>query len=333
VVIYLSSWNELEQKQHRVVKLLTNSMKNNRLSHAYLFEGSMGTGKKEMSTQLTKSFLCKQKVAEEPCNTCVDCKRVNSGNHPDAHIIAPSGLSIKKEQIEQLVKEFGYAGVESKKKVYIIEDADKMTPQAANSLLKFIEEPRAETLAVLLTTNLHRMLNTIISRCQVISFAPLNEEELINNLMQQGIPENVAKLVTSLTSDLEEAKIMSSDEWFAEGRNKVIKLTEDLFQKPEMAFITLQERWLSHFSEKDQLEKGLSLLLLWFKDLLYIQLGQEEKVVFIDQKEKMKQLTMQMSQRRIVTRINAILEGKRRLHSNMNPQLLMEQVVLRLQEG
>ncbi|WP_332893450.1 DNA polymerase III subunit delta' [Lottiidibacillus patelloidae] len=332
-MIFLSSWHELEKKQHKVVKLLTNSMKNNRLSHAYLFEGSVGTGKKEISLQLTKSFFCRDKNAEEPCNKCTDCKRINSGNHPDAHIIAPSGLSIKKEQIEQLVKEFGYAGVESKKKVYIIEDAEKMTPQAANSLLKFIEEPREETVAILITSNLHRMLNTIISRCQVISFAPLNVNELLEKLKNEGIPENIAKLAASLTSDFQEAKDISSDEWFAEGRNKVLKLTEDLFQKPEQAFIFLQERFLSHFSEKEQLEKGLSLLLLWFKDLLYLQLGQEEKVVFIDQIEKMKQLTMQMSQRRIVNRINVILEGQRKLHSNMNPQLLMEQVVLKMQEG
>jgi DNA polymerase III subunit delta' len=332
-VISLSSWNELEEKQQYVVNLLKNSIKNDRLSHAYLFKGSTGTGKKEIAFHLTKTFYCKNKIEENPCNECTDCKRIDSGNHPDVHLLAPSGLSIKKEQIEQLIKEFAYLGVESKKKVYIIEDAEKMTAQAANSLLKFIEEPSTDTLAILLSSQPQRLLNTIISRCQVIAFNPLNRDNLLEKLQKENISESLAKLATSLTSDLEQAKAMCADEWFAEGRNKVIKLTEDLFQRQEQAFIFIQERWLSHFSEKEQLDIGLSLLLLWFKDLLYVQLGQEEKVVYIDHVSQLKQLTMQMSQQRIINRINAILEGQKRLRSNMNPQLLMEQVVLKLQEG
>ncbi|MFX3864258.1 DNA polymerase III subunit delta', partial [Streptococcus suis] len=93
----------------------------------------------------------------------------DSGNHPDVHWIEPDGQSIKKGQIEALQEEFSKTGVESNQKLYIIRHADKMTNNAANSLLKFLEEPHRGTTAVLLTEQYHRMLPTIISRCQVLS--------------------------------------------------------------------------------------------------------------------------------------------------------------------
>src|SRR5690606_36803569 len=101
---------------------------------------------------------------------CTQCKRIQSGNHPDVHIIKPDGQSIKIEQISFLQKEFTYTGLESNRKVYIIEEADKMTVNAANRLLKFLEEPNQETVAILITSQIGKMLDTIVSRCQRITF-------------------------------------------------------------------------------------------------------------------------------------------------------------------
>ncbi|PAM96208.1 DNA polymerase III subunit delta', partial [Flavobacterium sp. IR1] len=175
----METWNELKDSQPKVVQLLQRSLEKDRLAHAYLFEGSKGTGKKQIAFQLAKSFLCKNNEGAEPCLVCIDCKRIEHRNHPDVHIIEPDGLSIKKQQVEHLQKEFTYRGVESGKKVYLVDQADKMSASAANSLLKFLEEPTAPTLAVLMTERASSVLPTIQSRSQQLSFSPLPREKFI----------------------------------------------------------------------------------------------------------------------------------------------------------
>src|SRR5690625_728953 len=141
------------------------------------------------------SYFCEHKQNETtPCLSCVQCKRIQSGNHPDVHMIEPDGQSIKKEQIHFLQKEFTYSGLESNKKVYIISEAEKMTTIAQNRLLKFIEEPNRETVAILLTDHLGGMLETIISRCQRIPFNTLSTDDVVLQFQKEGLSESNAKL-------------------------------------------------------------------------------------------------------------------------------------------
>ncbi|OVE62162.1 DNA polymerase III subunit delta', partial [Chryseobacterium mucoviscidosis] len=122
-------------------------------------EGRKGTGKLDAATLLAKSFFCLEDGAE-PCESCRNCQRIESGNHPDVHVVHPDGLSIKKGQIQALQEEFSKTGLESHKKLYIISHADQMTVNAANSLLKFLEEPSSDTIAVLLTEQPQKLLDT-----------------------------------------------------------------------------------------------------------------------------------------------------------------------------
>lgn len=327
------TWEQLEEYQPMVLKMVGNSLKKNRVAHAYLFEGSRGTGKKEVGYLLAKSLFCLTPNDYKPCNECANCRRISSGNHPDVHLIEPDGLSIKKWQIQALQEEFSKTGVESNQKIYIIKDADKMTANAANSLLKFLEEPSSRTVAILLTEQLHRILNTILSRCQVLSFKPLAPKVISQQLIEEGISPAISSLVAHTTNNLEEARALSTDTWFGQSRTLVIQLYEILNTRPTNAFFFVQDQWLPHFKEKEQLGFGLDILLLVYKDLLYIQLGNDQKVVFHDQIDSFKQYALQTSSRRISDQITAVLEAKRRLHTNMNPHLLMEQLVIRLQEG
>ncbi|WP_070121513.1 DNA polymerase III subunit delta' [Bacillus marinisedimentorum] len=330
----MPTWEELSEQQPTVVKMVANSLKKDRIAHAYLLEGGRGTGKQAVASQLAKSLFCKQKnEQQEPCGTCTDCRRIDSGNHPDVHFIEPDGQSIKIDQIRQLQKEFAYTGMESNKKVYILKHADKMTVQAANSLLKFLEEPSKMTVALLLTENVHRMLDTIISRCQVLSFRPLPPEGLEKALEQTEISRPVARLSAALVSDLAEAENLARDEWFVQARAIMIQLNEVFLQRPHQALLFIQNNWLQHFKDKEQQDRGLDLLLLWYKDLMYMQIDDEERIIYYDQLDLLKQQALRSSQKRITDQMTAVLEAKRRLGANMNPQLLMEQLVLRLQEG
>jgi DNA polymerase-3 subunit delta' len=293
-----------------------------------------GTGKKEIGLLLTKSLFCEQLVeGYKPCESCNNCLRINNGNHPDVHIVEPDGLSIKVEQIRNLQAEFAKKGVESTNKVYLISHADKMSVSASNSLLKFLEEPNPGTVAFLLTEQVQQLLPTILSRCQTLVFQPLAPQMMMKQLVDNGVNPAKASVLAQLTNNLEEALKLNVDEWFAQAQKIVVKLYEVLKKNPLEAMVTLQSDWFSHFKEKEQIQRGLDLLLLIFKDLLYIQLDRQEQLVFIEEKERLKQYALQTSGRRLSDQMAAILDAKRKLQANMNPQLMMEQLVLKLQEG
>ncbi|UII55991.1 DNA polymerase III subunit delta' [Cytobacillus spongiae] len=328
------TWDQLEEVQPNVLKMFKNSIQKGRLAHAYLFEGMRGTGKKDVSVLIAKSLFCDNPIdGVKPCEVCSNCKRINHGNHPDIHLLEPDGLSIKKQQIQSLQAEFSKTGVESRKKIYTIIHADKMTVNAANSLLKFLEEPHSDTVAILVTEQAQRILPTILSRCQSITFQPLSTKGMIEQLGASGVSESLSPLLAQLTNNLEEAVELSRDDWFAQAQKIVLKLYEVLKKNPLEAMVSLQEDWFLHFKEKEQFDRGLDLLLLIFKDLLYIQLDKTSQVVFLKEKSRLEQYALQTSGRRLTEQMTAILDAKRKLHANMNPQLLMEQLVLKLQEG
>jgi DNA polymerase III subunit delta' len=334
VISLVKTWDQLEKMQPTVLKMMKNSLLKNRVAHAYLLEGMRGTGKLEASMLLAKALQCISPVeGYRPCETCINCRRINNGNHPDVHVIEPDGLSIKKQQIKELQGEFFKKGVESAKKVYMIVHADKMSVSASNSLLKFLEEPSSQTVAFLLTEKYQQILPTILSRCQVLSFKPLLPEIMAKQLMENGVDSQNAGLLVHLTNNFEEAIALNVDDWFAQAQKIVLKLYKMLEKNPLEAMVTLQGDWHPHFKEKEQIDRGLDLLLLIFKDLLYIQLGKQEQVVFAKEKERLEQFALKASSRGLADKMVAILDAKRKLQANMNPQLLMEQLVLELQEG
>lgn len=152
-------------------------------------------------------------------------------------------------------------------------------------------------------------------------------------MVENGVTPQKAPLLAQLTNSLDEALELNVDEWFAQAQKIVVKLYEVLEKNQLEAMVTLQTDWFLHFKEKEQIQRGLDLLLLIFKDLLYIQLDKQEQIVFQNHLERMQQFALRTSRRRLTAQMSAILEAKRKLAANMNPQLMMEQLVLKLQEG
>lgn len=181
-----------------------------------------------------------------------------------------------------------------------------MTANAANALLKFLEEPSSDTTAILLTEQSHQILNTILSRCQVVTFRPLPTESLIRRLQDEGITVSLSTLAAQLTNSFDEALTLCNDEWFAQARALVIKLCEALEKIKPLFFCT--RKMGKHFGEKEQLQQGLDMLLLIYKDLLYVQLGEEDRLVFREQKEMFESFSY--AQKRIVSALFNILEAK-----------------------
>ncbi|SDI11335.1 DNA polymerase-3 subunit delta' [Alteribacillus persepolensis] len=326
------NWEELKQEQPTVMTMLEQSVEKGRLAHAYLFEGMKGTGKRDASILLAKALFCQDKTETIPCENCIQCRRISHGNHPDVMIVDPEGNSIKKAQVEALQKEFAYKGMEAGLKVYIVNEADKMTASAANSLLKFLEEPESPTLALLLTENVHFMLDTIISRSQKIAFAPPPIQKRISLYEEQGLTQAAASILARFPDDIAGEYAEEKRDWIVHGRNLVIQLVEEVQHRPQQMLLTLQEKWLPHFTDRQEQDIGLDLLLFWYRDILSVKYEQDN-LAYPDQREKLKQDALQLSEKEVAKRLQQILEAKRRLRANVNVQLLMEQLLLHLQEG
>ncbi|USG65883.1 DNA polymerase III subunit delta' [Brevibacillus ruminantium] len=325
------SWTTISQ-QPRVVELLYHSLRNDRLAHAYLFAGPRGAGKKQVALHLAKSLFCTEKEADA-CGACITCRRIDAGNHPDVLVISPDGASIKIDQIRNLQKEMAMRAVESFHKVYIIEHVDKMTTQAANSLLKFLEEPPAGVVALLLTENSHAMLPTILSRCQIIHFSPLSPEVIARKLGEEGIPGGAARVVSHITSNLEEARVLSQAEWFAQLRNLMIQLVQECKQHNSSVLYTIHDMLQKSDKIKEELPLFLDLLILWLRDILYVQVDRHAHLINSDQQDVLQGQALLWTKAELLRGIDLVMETKNRIERNANPQLALERLVLQIQEG
>lgn len=328
----MKSWSEVAEVQPLASKIITNSIKKDRISHAYLLQGERGTGKEEIALLIAKGLFCKNKTGVEPCHECNACKRIASGNHPDVHWIIPDGQSIKIEQIKNLQKEFTYSGLESARKVYVVKGADTLTLNAANRILKFLEEPSKQTTAIMMTENSQSIIATIRSRCQVIDLQPLNPVHFHTQLIEKGMDKRNAVLMGALTNNLEDAFTWNNDEWFATARSLVVQLVELFSNNPEDVFLFVHSRWITHFKERNGQDQGLDLLLMAFKDILYYHIGDEEAMVFFAPGEELlEKAAMSFSQEKLVQVLNAVLQAKRKLKQNVHPTLVIEQLTLQIQ--
>jgi len=159
--------------QTKAIALLSRALKSGRLAHAYLLAGPDGVGKTTVALDLAAVLLCRDPNAEQPCGTCPGCRKFQSDNHPDLLRIRPDGAAIKIDQIRELKKALSFAPFESRQRVVLLEEAHTMRREAGNSLLKLLEEPPANNLLILVGNAAGSLLDTIVSRCQVIPFAPL----------------------------------------------------------------------------------------------------------------------------------------------------------------
>lgn len=326
----MQTWEEVAKVQPLASKIITNSILKERMSHAYLLQGEKGAGKDEIALLLAKGLYCERGTLE-PCNTCLSCRRITSGNHPDVHWIAPQEQSIKKEQIEHLQKEFTYSGFESNRKVYIIEDAETLTTNAGNRILKFLEEPTTQTTAILLTVNSRTILPTIRSRCQVIDLQPLDASSLKEQLMEQGVSMSNAVLLSAITNRLDEALALHEDEWFALARKRMVQLIEQFISRPTSAYLFVHSDWMPHFKDREKQIRGLDMLLLAFRDFLYYHIGkQEQLVVFQTDDTMLEKGVLHFSEEHLLTILHALLEAKRKLMQHVHPTLVMEQLTLQI---
>lgn len=317
--------------QKNAKQMLQNGLRNDKVSHAYLFVGPQGSGRKELALTFAKALFCTN-MLDDCCDQCLECRKVDHHNHPDLHIIKPDGASIKIDQIRDLQREFAYRTGSNSRKVYIMEQADKMTVQAANSLLKFLEEPLSPVVAILITENGQAMLPTIQSRAQWISFTPMDPLLMLQVLVQEGHAQALARCAVHLASGLTACREIIQQNWFAEIRNVMLQLGRDCLNKSNMAMITAQQQ-LFKTSLSEHLDTLMSMFFLWFKDMIHYQLDRTESIIFIDQLDWISKYAFSRPTEAWVRCMELTIEMQRRLRANVNPQLAFEQFLVGVQGG
>lgn len=317
----------LKKAQPNALRILENSIKNNRLSHAYLFTGPNGTYKKEMAYHLAMMLYCKETV---PCYKCPSCLAILENRHLNVHYIEPFGQSIKKEQIIALQEEFSKTSLLDGPRVYIINEAETMSTSAANSLLKFIEEPTGETYGILISEHKENLLSTIISRSMVINFKELDKKFLKEQLEKEEVSPLMLNSLCYLTSNLDEAIELSVDESFVKVCSIFERFVSDLKDRKSVSLFYKAN--LETLGNKEKLKLFLRLLEAFFRDL-YEYRVLNNVLVFDSLLDVIKTISNHYDKDDLLKYLFEILELIKKIGYNVNMSLLMNQFLIDLNGG
>lgn len=314
--------DEFFNEQPIVYRVLTNSVKNDRYSHAYLFElngYSMGF---DLALAFAKFLLCPHNYTNNTlCNKCSQCNNIDDHNFIELKIIEPDGQWIKKEQLEELQDEFNKKSIIGSKKVYIINQADRMNVSASNSLLKFLEEPPEDIIAILVTDNMYQLLNTIISRCQIISF----EKNKYNNELH-----SVNKIAYTLYKNNEEANDFINNNGI-KYIDEVIEYVNSIEKRKSKTIAYKNKEFLEIFNDREKIRVAFNLFVMYYKDILnrILELDCNYFDDYLDSVDKIVNLNTVNS---ISKKIKIIVDLSINIKFNVNASLLMDKLAIKLSE-
>lgn len=290
----------------KIKNLLNNTIQTNNELHSYLFTGIDGIGKSLFAREFAQAILCSAKQ-EKPCKVCKSCLEFQGESHPDFLKIEPEdGKTIKIEQIRYLQEKIAEKPVTSDKKVYVIENSDKMTREAANALLKTLEEPPSYAILILITANESKLLVTIKSRCTKIAFQSLSEEEIKTYLKSQDNGQNfnmTNNMIKQCQGSIGRAiKIGEEQEAYNQIEDIISKLKkEDITQIWRKAEILYQAK------------EKITDLLDYMNVVFFEKLCKEQDM-------------------RYTNAVNIVEETKRRITANANYDMAIDNLLLKIWE-
>lgn len=316
--------------QPRLTQHFAKLVENKKIAHAYLLAGPRGAGKNKLAHWIAQAIFCKQKQNGYPCLQCNDCQRIAQNNQPDVVTIVPEGNSIKVDQIRYLKSEFVKSGVESNRKLFIIQNAEKMTVSAANSLLKFLEEPSGDVTAFLLTENANQLLPTIVSRCQLVELTSLTTKQLREKLQANGVTGQKAHLLAHLTNSPKEALELDADVEFDQLLKNVWEWFNQILRNDWRAFVGVQTKLLPYVNDKEAEQRLLQAIILLTRDLLLLKYGKKDDVAFIMYSKELSEQNMKISESGAIRAVEAVLATKHQLTVNVSFQSVLEALTLNL---
>lgn len=304
------------------------------ISHAYIINGETGSGRRLLASALTKALLCENRSTQgDACGVCKSCKQADSNNHPDVRFVTHEKASISVDDIrEQLINDITIKPYSSAYKIYIIPDANKMTEQAQNALLKTIEEPPEYAIIILLTTNADTFLQTILSRCVMLNIRPVKEDIIKNQLTSQyGVGDYEARVAATFSNGNPGKAIkLATSEEFKELKQYVVGMFMSL-EKGGMDIIGEAIKKTGTF--KKQIDEYFSLMRIWFRDILvYKATKEEDQIIFQDEYMTIEKMSQTYSFDDINDILKAIDLAESRIKSNVNFDSTIEILLLSIKE-
>ncbi|MFD1672314.1 DNA polymerase III subunit delta' [Agrilactobacillus yilanensis] len=320
----------VEQLQPRLIRQFENVLTHQRLAQGYLFAGASGTGKRELAQWLALSQFCLEPSAtHQPCGKCAECQRILSGNHPDVITVAPENQTIKIEAIRHLKNELYKSGVEGTKRVFIIVSAEKMSVNASNSLLKFLEEPVSDALIILTTTSKSQILPTIRSRMQMIDFHEISAPAAFENFKAQGLMPANAQLMSLLTRDSQQAAAWQTDNNFKPLLQGVLHWFNKLFKGDPEAFVFVQTQLVQNAKNQEQQSLTFQIIVNFYDFLLRLRYDKDKEIINPDL-IKLNETSQQVTDRQLTEQLSLVLAVQKQLRVNVSFENVLEALTLKL---
>lgn len=321
--------DEYKNGQPVIYQILNNAIKKDKISHAYLFETRGFSHGLDLALAFAKSLLCPSKYTDNTnCGNCTQCKTIDNGNFTEIKIINPIGLTIKKEQLIELQEEFSKKALIGTKKIYIINNAECLNSASANSILKFLEEPEENIIAILITDNANQIINTILSRCQLISLTPKNFENINIEIKN----ETVYKVGMVLENNENDLRNFVDDDNSINKINYIIDFIEKLENRLDDILLYNDKWWFEHFNDKEKCVWAFNVLILFYKDIFNHKCNRDIEI-FNEYEELIKKISDTNSLNLICFKLNKFMQTKNKISTNVNLNLLMDKLIIDIKGG
>ncbi len=318
--------------QREVVGSLENAIRNDKVAHAYIFTGPKGIGKRMVAEAFAGILLCGERSGNRACGQCACCQMVENGSNPDFIVIEAEGNSIGIEEIRKIQSEIIVKPLYSGKKIYLIAEADKMTVQAQNCLLKTLEEPPPYAVLILTTSNYNAILETIRSRTLKYSFKKNTHEE-IQGILEKKLGahlENINFIRTYSDGVPGVALELAGSEEFTALREKTVELVFRLAKSKLVDIFTIYDFFEAN---KNNIDILLDIMLLVYRDLLVAKKSHSGNVLInSDKKDIILRNAENFSLDKLVANIGEVETARRNIKQNANYQLAIEVMLMKLQE-
>ena len=316
----------------RIKSLLSRAVREGRIGQSLIFAGPEGIGKRRFATALAEAVNCERPLDGDACGRCSQCLKIAAGEHLDVATYNPDGQFIKIDKMREMSAEAQFKPFEGKRRILIIDEADRLNVGAAHSILKALEEPPESSLIILVTSRPYALLDTIRSRCQILSFAPLSPAELEAYLManyKRPVEENglIARLAGGSVG---KAIGIDIGEYLAR-RAVIIKLVEAALVDRDAVHLLSAAEQLGRKLERDDFVSHMNALLLLLSDLFKLKLDQPlEMLTNADAAERLRSIADSVDLASITDWTDKIERLLQDMTRNVNRQLALEAMVLSL---
>ncbi len=311
------------------IGMLQKAMSQGRLGQSYIFSGLPAIGKKTLALEFARAMNCEKLSAPaDSCGLCPSCRKMLSGNHPDMYVLETSSQFIRIDAIRAIQEQMTFKPLEGGKRIFIINDADKMNEQAANALLKTLEEPSADNFLILITARPYWLPQTILSRCRQLRFNPLSAETVARFLVEhKEIDETQASLLANLSGgSIGGALDLNTEDMIvfrAELSRRLAQGGSDPMNRLMLASFLGQD--------KKEIRQGLQILKTFFRDAIaYKETARESMIINADQLPLIASLAARLSGDELLSNIAWAEKSNETIEMNVNKSLTLEAMAFKL---